>query len=207
MKTMEPSCNQTPERRGYLRIDDEVILKYRRATDLQVMPGSGGLPADILRFTIKARFAHISQKLRPIRSKLAQSSRELVTYLQAIEEKLDLLADLTFQSEQNLLDIPTRRVSLSATGTSFNAEKPLELGTLLELWLLLLPSNTGIVTYANVVYCERNDSPEDEQYPYKIGVEFKNMREEDMDLIVCHVLRKQADERRRLAQEKSGNTL
>jgi len=207
MKTMETSCNNTPERRSYLRIDDEVILKYRRATDLQVMPGSGTLPADIRRFTVKAQFIHISQKLRPIRCKLEQGSRELVAYLQAIDEKLDLLADLAFQSEQDLLDIPTRRVSLSATGTSFDTEKPLELGTLLELWLLLLPSNTGIVTYANVVYCEHKDSPEDEQYPYKIGVEFKNMREEDMDLIVCHVLRKQADERRRLAQEKSSSTL
>ncbi|WP_457676273.1 PilZ domain-containing protein [Thiolapillus sp.] len=193
---MEPSCNKIPERRSFLRIADQVILKYRKVKDLQALPGTQRPPADISSFTIKARFFAINQKLRPARAKLEQQSRELAAYLKAIDEKLDLLADLAFETEHDLIDMPTRQVDLSAGGTSFHAEKPLELGTLLELWLLLLPSHAGIVTYANVVYCKRNRDPEDERYPYKIGVEFRNMREEDMDLIICHVLKKEADERR-----------
>ena len=198
---MEPSCNKSPERRSFLRISDQAILKYRKVTDLQALSGTDRPSADISSFTIKARFFAINQKLRPARSKLEQQSRELAAYLNAIDEKLDLLADLAFETEHDLIDMPTREVSLSAGGTSFHAEKPLELGSLLELWLLLLPSHSGIVTYANVVYCKRNNDPEDGQYPYKIGVEFRNMREEDRDLIICHVLRKEADERRRMARK------
>ncbi len=198
---MEPSCDKNPERRSFLRIADQVILKYRKVTDLQALPGTDRPSPDISSFTIKARFFAINQKLRPARSKLEQHSKELAAYLKAIDEKLDLLADIAFETEHDLIDMPTRQVSLSAGGTSFHAEKPLELGSLLELWLLLLPSHAGIVTYAKVVYCKRNQAPEDERYPYKIGVEFRNMREEDMDLIICHVLRKEADERRRMAQK------
>ncbi|WP_456374413.1 PilZ domain-containing protein [Thiolapillus sp.] len=202
---MEPSCHQISERRSFLRIADQVILKYRKVTDLQSLPGTKRSSKDIGSFTIKARFFAIDQKLRPARAKLEQQSRELAAYLKAIDEKLDLLADLAFETEHDLIDMPTRQVSLSASGTSFHAEKPMEMGSLLELWLLLLPSHTGIVTYAKVVYCQRNEAAEDERYPYKIGVEFKNMREEDMDLIICHVLKKEARERRRLAQEQEKN--
>jgi hypothetical protein len=203
---MEPSCNKNPERRSFLRISDQAILKYRKVKDLQALSGADRPSADISSFTIKARFFAINQKLRPARSKLEQQSRELAAYLKAIDEKLDLLADLAFETEHDLIDMPTREVSLSAGGTSFHAEKPLELGTLLELWLLLLPSHAGIVTYANVVYCRRNDTPEDDRYPYKIGVEFRNIREEDRDLIICHVLRKEADERRRMARKNRNHS-
>lgn len=198
---MEPSCDRNPERRNFLRITDQVILKYRKVTDLKTQPSTDRVSTAIGSFTIKAHFFAIDQKLRPARAKLEQQSRELSNCLQAIDEKLDLLADLVFETENNLIDIPTRQVSLSAGGTSFHAEKPLRPGTLLELWILLLPSHAGIITHANIVYCKHILAPEDKHYPYKIGVEFRNMREEDMDLIICHILRKEADERRRLAQK------
>ncbi|BAO44278.1 PilZ domain-containing protein [Thiolapillus brandeum] len=199
---MKPSCSNIPERRSFLRVEYEVILRYHKVTDLQALAGTGDSASDIDRFTIKSQFFAIDQRIRPVRSKLEQQSTELAAYLKALDEKLDLLADLTFQTKHELQDEPARQIDLSAGGTSFHVKKPLELGTLLELWLLLLPSNTGIVTYANVVYCKRSESAEYDQYPYKVGVEFRNMREEDKDLIICHVLKKEAHERRRLARQK-----
>ncbi|WP_456408053.1 PilZ domain-containing protein [Thiolapillus sp.] len=198
---MEAHCKEAIERRGFVRIDDTIVLKYRKADMNDFQNNDGRLSADMSSFTIKARFAAIDQKLRPVRHSLEQRSPELLTYLNAIDEKLNLLADLAFETEHDLIDLPTQEVSLSAGGTSFLTQKPLELGTLLELWLLLLPSHAGIITYANVIYCKKiNDN--NQLYPYKVGVEFKNIREEDADLIICHVLKKEADERRRRSKLK-----
>ncbi|WP_456417482.1 PilZ domain-containing protein [Thiolapillus sp.] len=194
---MESKCKEPVERRCFVRVDDNVVLKYRKASSLELQAGKENLPASARSFTIKAQFAAIDQKFRPVRSILEQHAGELASYLKAIDKKLDLLADMAFEMDHDLSKLPTQKVSLSAGGTSFLAQKPLELGTLLELWLLLLPSNTGIITYATVVYCKRSNDGDDSHYPYKIGVEFKNIREEDADLITCHVLRKEADDRRK----------
>jgi hypothetical protein len=199
---MEPKHNEAPERRSFVRIDDNVVLRYRKINRLGPTPSDGDLPADTGSFTIKARFAALNQKLRPVRNILEQRSGELATYLKAIDEKLDLLADIAFEKEHDPDNLPTQKVSLSAGGTSFLAQKPLELGTLLELWLLLLPCHTGIITFASVVYCKRSSKDSSSQYPYTIGVEFKNIREEDADLIIRHILQKEADDRRRRSRMK-----
>lgn len=199
---MDNTCKEAIERRSFVRIDDDVVLKYRKADISELQHNEGKQLADTSNFTIKARFACIDQKIRPARYALEQRSAELVTYLKAIDEKLNLLADLAFETEHDLIDLPTQKVSLSAGGTSFLTQKPLELGILLELWLLLLPSHTGIISYANVIYCKRAGS-DGGQYPYKVGVEFKNIREEDADLITRHVLKKEADDRRRRSKLKA----
>ncbi|WP_456378710.1 PilZ domain-containing protein [Thiolapillus sp.] len=194
---MESKCKETTERRSFVRIDDKVILKYRKTNSLELQAGTESFSTNANSFTIKAQFAAIDQKNRQARSILEQHSTELANHLKAIDEKLDLLADIAFEMDHDLSKLSTQKVNLSAGGTSFLAQKPLELGTLLELWLLLLPSHTGIITYATVIYCKRSNDEGSKQYPYKIGVEFKNIREEDADLIACHVLKKEANERRR----------
>lgn len=199
---MEPDLDQMKERRSYFRIDDDIVLQYRLVSEEDIESSNDKASRRIANsFTIKARFAALEQKLRPVRNQLEQHSEELVTYLKTIDEKLDLLADIIFETGHDLINMPTQRVSLSAGGTSFYAQKPLELGALLQLWLLLPPSKTGIITYATVAYCKRSDEQWIGRYAYKIGVEFKYLREEDSDLIIRHVLNKEADERRRM---KSG---
>ncbi len=194
---MEAKDKEDIERRSFVRVEDNVILKFRKASSLEIQTGRGGLAANTNSFTIKARFAAIDQKIRPARSILAQHSEELACYLTAVDQKLDLLADMAFQMDHDLSKLSAQKASLSAGGISFLAQKPLELGTLLELWLLLLPSHTGIITYATVIYCKRINDGDNKDYPYKVGVKFKNIREEDADLIACHVLRKEADDRRK----------
>ncbi len=194
---MEAKDKEGIERRSFVRIEDNVILKFRKASSLELQTGKGDLAANTNSFTIKAQFAAIDQKIRPVRNVLEQHSEELACYLKAMDQKLDLLADMAFQMDHDLSKLPAQKASLSAGGTSFLAQKPLELGTLLELWLLLLPSHTGIITYATVIYCKRTNDDDNKHYPYKIGVEFKNIREEDADLITCHVLKKEAGDRRK----------
>ena len=201
---MEAKRKEAVERRSFVRIDDDIILKYRKLGHLNLAAlDEENLPSDSDSFTIKAKFSAINQQLLPVRRRLEQRSDDLATYLKSIDEKLELLADLAFQKDHDPRNQPTQKVSLSASGTSFLAQKPLELGTQLELWLLLLPSHTGIITLAKVVYCKRSEDNENSQYPYRVGVEFMDIHEEDADLIISHILKKEADGRRKRSRMRS----
>ena len=194
---MDAKLQEIAERRAFVRIDDDAILKYRKVGHSNLTHMDENRPTGSNSFTIKSRFAAIDQQLRPVRRLLEQRSDELAAYLKSIDEKLELLADLAFKREHDSRNQPTQKVSLSASGTSFLSQKPLELGTLLELWLLLLPSHTGIITLAKVVYCQRLGDNDGQQYPYRVGVEFKEIGEADTDLIMRHILQKEADDRRK----------
>ena len=201
---MEAKREEAVERRSFVRIDDDIILKYRKLGHPNLTAlDDGDLPSNSDSFTIKAKFAAIDQQLLPVRRRLEQRSDDLSAYLKSIDEKLELLADLAFQKDHDSRNQPTHKVSLSASGTSFLAQKPLELGTQLELWLLLLPSHTGIITLAKVVYCKRSEDNDNSPYPYRVGVEFVDIHEEDADLIIRHILQKEADGRRKRSRMRS----
>jgi len=195
----ETSCAEAmKERRGFFRINDDVVLTYNlidQETYRQLENKESN--SEVNSFNLKARFAAIDQSLRPVMTRLRQRSEDLAMCVSAIDEKLEMLAEVLFRNSHDVEELPSHEVSLSAGGISFHVQKPVEPGSILQLRMLLLPSGIGIEAYARVVYCRRAKEYEVGQFPYKVGVEFQHMREEDSDLIIRHVLCKQANARRR----------
>ena len=195
--TAPRNCSGARERRGFFRINDDVVLTYHLIDDesyRQLEQKESN--SEVSGFTLKARFAAIDQSLRPVMNRLQQHSEDLATCLNAIDEKLSMLAEALFTAENDVEDLPSQEVNLSAGGISFHVQKPVEPESILQLKMLLLPSRIGIVSYARVVYCQRVKGYEIGRFPYKVGVEFQHMREEDSDLIIRHMLCKEADARR-----------
>ena len=195
---LRPDCSDIKERRGFFRIDDDVLLTYQPISEeswanLENRTSNSRVNS----FNLRAQFAALDQAIRPVRSRLRQHSEDLATCLEVMDSKLEMLAEVLFQADGSMDELPSREVNLSAGGISFHVQKPLEMNGILHLRLLLLPSRIGIETHGRVVYCRKVKEYEVGQFPWKVGVEFQEMRPEDMDLIIRHVLCKQADERRR----------
>jgi len=194
------------ERRGYFRIEDDVLLSFQTvAPEVWEKLADKSSNSETNSFNLKAKFAAIDQAIKPVRCRLRQQSEDLAGCLEAIDQKLEMLAELLLRQENDLDNLPTRKVNLSAGGISFHVQKPVKSDDILRLRLLLLPSHIGIETYARVVYCVQVENFRVGRFPYKVGVEFCHLRESDTDLIIRHVLDKQTRERRAAHQRAQSN--
>ena len=190
----QASQDQQPaERRRFCRIDDNIILRYR-------VIGMQETPADIEnldvclpnRLTLSSTFASTTQQMQPLLAKIQEQSLEIAEYLRLIDRKLDLVARAFLLQEINVQDEPICRVNLSAGGIGFYEENPLAAGTTLEMELILLPSYVGILAYGKVV--RRKHEPNAVAgLPFRIGVEFCQLRERDRDLIAKHILSRESE--------------
>jgi hypothetical protein len=59
-----------------------------------------------------------------------------------------------------------------------------------------------IVAYGKVVYCKKSQSG-DQQFPYLVGVDYVNMKDQDRELLIKHVVKKQMQQLR--DKKESGN--
>lgn len=184
------------ERREYFRIADEIALDYRLLKDEEVDGLLERMRSRLVdRFTAASSFAATTRQMAHLIHKVQTESPELARCLQAIDQKLNMIAQL-FVSEQMALDEqPTREVSLSAGGVAFRAQHELGTGSLLELRMVLFPSMIGILTISRVIHCERMDDGNG-QFPWQVAVEYEHLRETDRELLVRHIMSKETEQLR-----------
>ena len=198
----EQTRDDNHERREFFRIDDTVTMSF------QALPAATlskklehyqkGLDNE---FTIMGNLAVIGQEMSGVLRKIEHDAPDVARYLKSLDRKIDLLgkAFLTWTSE--MADQPASAVNLSASGMAFNTSEPTEVGTMLEL-KLLLPYFTGLVLLAEVVACEKLDAQKDGAPVYQTRVSFRYLREADRDVLIRHVLQRQAEALRRARRQQ-----
>ncbi len=97
-----------------------------------------------------------------------------------------MLSEILMAVALDELDEKPQKVNISAGGLSFMSPEPIATESILELRVILLPSNIGIYSHAKVISCDE-DSLEG-AIRYKIAVEFVRIDEEFRDQITRHVL-------------------
>lgn len=123
-------------------------------------------------------------------NRLEKIQPEVVNYLKLIDTKIDLLAQAIMMQATPVNESETRNVNVSATGIAFNCEEQLKQGDYLEIKLLLVSGMAVIVTYGKVVHCSNTES-DDSLPPYLVGVDFINMKDDDRELLIKYVVKKQ----------------
>ena len=187
MQQADPE-NRT-DRRNYFRIDDVTILYHRvLANDEESHSQEEVNQLAIDRLTLKARFEALTRELKPLSSHIEQGNPRLAQYLAAIDKKLNMLSEVLMDAAVDDLDEKPQKVNISAGGLSFESSSPITPGSILELRIILLPTNVGIYSHARVVLCKKEDEDGEGNKMYKIAVEFVRMDEEFRDLISRHVL-------------------
>ncbi len=190
------------ERREYFRIDDEIALDYRLISDDEVDRLVEKIQSrQVDRFTAASSFAATTRQMTHVMHKVQSESAELARCLQAIDQKLNMVAQLFVTEEMELNEQPTLEVSLSAGGVAFRAQHEIGMDSLLELRMVLFPSLVGILTVSRVIHCERiNDA--NQQFPWQIAVVYEHLRESDREHLVRHIM---AKETQQLRGERSKN--
>jgi hypothetical protein len=184
------------ERREYFRIADEIALDYRPLKDEEVDGLLERMRSRLVdRFTAASSFAATTRQMAHLIHKVQTESPELARCLQAIDQKLNMIAQLFVSEQMALDDQPTREVSLSAGGVAFRAQHELSTGSLLELRMVLFPSMIGILTISRVIHCERMDDG-NSQFPWQVAVEYEHLRETDRELLVRHIMAKETEQLR-----------
>ena len=181
------------ERREYFRINDEVVLDYRLINEDDLPSLRDTIESRVPdRFTTASSFAASSRQIAHAFHAVQNQSPEVARCLQAIDNKLNTLAQLFVAEEIRINEHPTREVNLSAGGLAFRAQHQLNSDDLLETRLVLFPSLMGIFMISRVVHCERaGDS--NLQFPWQIAVSYEIIRESDRELLVRHVMAKETE--------------
>ncbi|WP_455233913.1 PilZ domain-containing protein [Thiogranum longum] len=179
------------ERREYFRIDDEIALDYRVIDQTEVEQLVDKIKSRLVdRFTAASSFAATSRQMAHAIHKVQNQSPELARCLQALDQKLNLIAQMFVSEEIHLEEQATREVNISAGGVAFRAQHEMAPGSLLELRMVLFPSLVGILTVSRVVQCEPADDG-NRQFPWQIAVEYEHLRESDRELLVRHIMSKE----------------
>ncbi|MCU7810843.1 MAG: PilZ domain-containing protein [Candidatus Thiodiazotropha sp. (ex Notomyrtea botanica)] len=181
----------TDERREFFRIDDAIQVSYSviQAADL---PASIDDRLQDDRFSVMTRMQAISQHLSAPLHRIEQRDPDVADYLKALDEKINLLGQSFLAEESELLGQPSRSVNLSAGGLAMDIIEPLELGDLVEIKLLLLPSYTGVLAYGEVVGVDASQDG-DAGYPHHVRINFSLIRNSDQDALIRHIMRRQGE--------------
>ncbi len=186
----------TVERRSYFRVQDIALVKYR-AIPRDELDNEQRLVYfnEVKLDNLRAAWAGIESQIQVLHAELPTEAGAVSQLIDLLNRKLNLLErvvsletaphDLGQHDEHALQEI-----NLSAGGMALFAESPLEQATCLAIDLILLPEHDVMRLFGEVVTCRERDSR------YEIAIEFRNLREEDRDLLVQHVLRVQTNDLR-----------
>ena len=178
------------DRRGFLRIDDEVSLFYKKIDEKRVTEPHQVSDNILTSCSLSTALEMVSQDSALLLHRLGKNQPEVADYLRLLDTKIDLIAQAVMMQGFQVKENDTRNVNVSATGIAFNCEEVLKTGDYLEIKMMLISSMAVIVTYGKVVYC-KNGQSNDSQYPYFVGVDFLNMKDEDREMLIKYVVKKQ----------------
>jgi len=176
------------ERRRFFRIDDEVALSYRLVADDELLRGEG------LKITEKApvSLANELEKMNEVSRihfrHVEKESPEVARYFSFIEAKINLLAHHLMMGTDELFVKTTQPVNISGSGVSFTVGNALSVGDCVEVKFILRPSLASIKAFSKVVSCD----PNGEQF--KVAVEYNQLGDDDRDLLIRHVVKKQMND-------------
>lgn len=185
----------TEDRRRYFRVDDEVNLFYEKVTDKYNLDESYLSNNLLSAYSLNVAMDILSQEANLILRKLERNEPEIVEYLRVMDEKIDLIARSVVIQGSDFNKKNTRNVNLSAAGLAFDCEERLQVGQHLEIKMLLASSMAVIITIGRVVNCREN-SADNVQFPYLVGVDYIEMREQDREQLIKHVVKKQMQQLR-----------
>jgi hypothetical protein len=178
------------DRRRFFRINDEVDLYYRKiarqeASELSHI-NENVLTGDALPQIMEAA----EQEMNGLLKRIEAAQPEVAQYLKLLNYKVDMLAECWLQQNDLIREKSSCYVNLSASGLAFGSEQPMNEGDFLELKILLPASRALVTTCCRVIQCRQNPSRE-QSYPYVVSVDYMNMKEEDRELLIKHVIKRQ----------------
>jgi c-di-GMP-binding flagellar brake protein YcgR len=191
---------ENKERRRYFRVDIEMIFAYKlisheEKTKKCQLFGMG----DTAHPDSHKLFMSLESDIQESIQKFGKDDPQTANLINLLNRKINLVSQggPMPETQKTILDLPPRTVNLSACGVAFKESSPINIGQAVELEIVLLPEQTYILSYGEVVSSENKplshtyDGPK--SHPYRISVDFHAISDEDVERIIQHIMRKESE--------------
>jgi hypothetical protein len=183
------------EKRRYFRVNDTISLMYKLVDEQHILKHSY-VSNDILSScSLATALDVLNQEAAALVPRLDKRDPDLFEYLKLLDAKINLIAQSLHLQQDGFTEEDKREVNLSADGVAFSNAEAIKVDSLLELRMLLSSCLALITVYAKVVQCKDNAAENPEQ-PFEIAVEYINLKEDDRELLIKHVIKKQMQQLR-----------
>ncbi len=192
------------ERRNYFRIDDTVRLSLRQVSAEELETKLERLDHDLAgNFTVMSSLAAITAQMTVGLHRIENRDPDLAAYLRAIDQKIEVIGRAFIAQEPELAAEKALPVNLSAGGMCVGVNEDYPPGTLLEIRMLLFPSFTGLMIYGSVIEGggPSGEVEQEGRFQHLVRIEFTHIREQDRELLIRHLLRRQSAQLRDQHQE------
>jgi hypothetical protein len=201
--TTDKQVSLDDERRRFFRIEDLIHLTYRQIDKAELTEKTELLEKGLVeQFMIMSSLAAITADMAGSMRKIELADPDVAAYLKSLDNKVDMIGKAFMIEEVTAKENKAAAVNLSASGIAFHTNEILPIGANVEIKMMLMPSCTGVLTYGEVV---GNDSIQSgSEFQNQVRIDFTHLREEDRDMLIKHVIRKQGDmlRERRAAREQ-----
>jgi hypothetical protein len=179
------SLAKPTERRSSFRIADRVYLRLLPPRAMQKEPAIPSLCSQL------SHLRELGYQSHHLLASLRKQQTELGQYLGLLERRIELLTRaMTTLLWPHPIEADTD-VNLSANGIDWIQEEALEVGSEKELQLVLFPSLQCYEDIVKVISCEPAEGG------MRIAVTFNQQQGYEREIIIRHMLERQAAQRRR----------
>jgi hypothetical protein len=200
MNEADKQIDLAHDRRSYFRIDDSVRMGLARIQPDELNERLERLEQDLAgNFTVMSSLAAITSQMTVGLRRIENRDPDLAAYLRAIDQKIEVIGRAFIAQESEVVAERAVPVNLSAGGMCVGSHECFEPGEALEIRMLLFPSFTGLLIYGTVVDCSPPGAEHGEdvsRFEQLVRVEFTHIREQDRELLIRHLLRRQSDQLR-----------
>jgi hypothetical protein len=172
------------ERRRYYRVQDDIALAispWRDKDEARLAELDCGWLA--------TQFTNMTLDL-PRRVETSQAS-EVWAAIHTVNNNMDMLVNWLALRDSGLSPTMTHRAELSASGIAFEYDSALSLGAFVSLRMLLFPEHRLVRLKAQVVRALATSTDS-----YAIALDFPEADEQEREVLVAHVLRRESEQLR-----------
>lgn len=197
--------SESQDRRNFFRLEDQVYLQYRPASEEEVKKARAIEPSVAPKaFDARFQLDTLSQQLSPLLMNIRAESPAIAQYLEGLNRKLDVIAGMVLMqqagkedSEQHYSSATT--VDISEGGVSFDADTSPELNSFLFCRMSIAGFQLGLETYGKVVYTSQS---KENAGKVRVGVEFPYITEYERKQLTRYIFDKQREMIRQAAEDK-----
>jgi len=185
--------NPQNERREHFRINDTLFIQYKAIDQATAERLSENIvnPQPDENNQQQVQLHALQTAFTLLTDQINHHDRDIARALRLLNEKINILSR-GLQNRHDNMNIKSTDVNLSGGGLAFLCSESLATKSALSIQIELRSSDVIIDTIANVISCEKS-YPENTETPYFLRLAFTKMNEADRNLLIKHILFRQAE--------------
>lgn len=189
--------NHNEERREHFRINDSLFIQYK-VIDQETAEQLGQQLINIEHGETnqhQVQLLSLQTAFTLVTDQINHYDREVARALRLLNEKINLIERSINKPDPTQIPSQKRDVNLSGGGLGLLTEQQLQTKSAVSVQIELRSSGVTIQAVASTISCTKVQ-PENSETPYYLRLAFTKMNEQDRDLLIKHILFRQAEELR-----------